>query len=95
MREISLTYFLSRKCFKIFLKVYNEDEYFYEKQNQYIMQGCISTCSSNTKDCLAERRQSVRETSSLLYNRMTDNIEYGREILKFNGEKKQGKERNK
>ena len=35
-----------------------------------------------TRDALAERLTSVRETSSLLYNKMMGNIEYGREILK-------------
>ena len=35
-----------------------------------------------TCDFLAERLQCVRETASLLYNRMIDNIEYGREKLK-------------
>ena len=32
-----------------------------------------------TRDALAERLQSVRETTSLLYNRMTENMGYGRE----------------
>ena len=33
------------------------------------------------KDALAERLQSVRETASLLHNKMIDNIEYERERL--------------
>ena len=35
-----------------------------------------------TRDALAERLQSVRETASLLYNRMMENMVYGRERLK-------------
>ena len=35
-----------------------------------------------TRDALAERLQSVRETDSLLYNRMMENMKYGRERLK-------------
>ena len=35
-----------------------------------------------TRDALAERLQSVRETASLLYNRMMENMEYGWERLK-------------
>ena len=34
------------------------------------------------RDALAERLQNVRESAFLLYNRMMDNIEYGRERLK-------------
>ena len=35
-----------------------------------------------TRDALAERLQGIRETASLLYNRMIENMEYGRERLK-------------
>ena len=42
----------------------------------------VSAPVAATRDALAERLQSVRETVSLLYNRMMDNIEYGRERLK-------------
>ena len=35
-----------------------------------------------TRDALAEILQSVRETASLLYNRMMENMEYGQERLK-------------
>ena len=35
-----------------------------------------------TRDTLAERLQSVRDTASLLYNRMMENIGYGQERLK-------------
>ena len=35
-----------------------------------------------TRDALAERLHSVRETASLLYNRMMENMKYGRERLK-------------
>ena len=39
----------------------------------------VSAPVAATRDALAERLQSVRETASLLYNRMMENIEYGRE----------------
>ena len=42
----------------------------------------VSAPVAATRDALAERLQSVRETASLLYNRMMDNIEYGWERLK-------------
>ena len=35
-----------------------------------------------TRDALAERLQSVRDTASLLYNRMMENMGYGQERLK-------------
>ena len=35
-----------------------------------------------TRDALAERLQSVRETASLLFNRMVEDMGYGRERLK-------------
>ena len=37
----------------------------------------VSAPVATTRDVLAERLQSVRETASLLYNRMMDNIGYG------------------
>ena len=42
----------------------------------------ISAPMAATRDALAERLQSVRETASLLYNRMMENMKYGRERLK-------------
>ena len=42
----------------------------------------ISATVAATRDSLAERLQSVRETASLLYNRMVDNIGYGWERMK-------------
>ena len=42
----------------------------------------VSAPVAATRDALAERLQSVRETVSLLYNRMMKNMEYGRERLK-------------
>ena len=45
-----------------------------------------------TRDALAERLQSVRETASLLYNRMMENMGYGRERLKDIVEKEAEKE---
>ena len=35
-----------------------------------------------TRDALAGRLQSVRETASLVYNRMMENMGYGKERLK-------------
>ena len=37
---------------------------------------------AETQDAFAERLQSVRETASLLYNRMKENMGYGHENLK-------------
>ena len=39
----------------------------------------VSAPVAATRDALAGRLQIVRETASLLYNRMMENIEYGRE----------------
>ena len=36
----------------------------------------VSAAVAATRDALAERLQSVRDTSSLLYNRMTENMGY-------------------
>ena len=42
----------------------------------------VSTPVTATRDALAEKLQSVRDTASLLYNRMMENMGYGRERLK-------------
>ena len=42
----------------------------------------ISAPVAATRDALTERLQSVRETASLLYNRMVENMGYGQETLK-------------
>ena len=42
----------------------------------------VSAPVTATRGVLAERLQSVRDTASLLYNRMMENIGYGRERLK-------------
>ena len=42
----------------------------------------VSAPVTATRDALAERLQSVSETTSLLYNRMMENMEYGHERLK-------------
>ena len=39
----------------------------------------VSASVAATRDALAERLQSVRETASLLYNRLMENMGYGRE----------------
>ena len=42
----------------------------------------VSAPVAATRDTLTERLQSVCETASLLYNKMMDNIGYGRQRLK-------------
>ena len=42
----------------------------------------VSAPVTATRDAVTERLQSVRETASLLYNRMMENMEYGRQRLK-------------
>ena len=42
----------------------------------------VSASVAAIRDALAERLQSVRETASLLYNRMVENVGYGQETLK-------------
>ena len=42
----------------------------------------VSAPVTATRDALAERLQGVRETASLLYNRMLENMGYGQEKLK-------------
>ena len=42
----------------------------------------VSAPVAATRDALTERLRSVRDTASLLYNRMMNNIGYGRETLK-------------
>ena len=55
----------------------------------------VSIPITATRDALAERLQSLRETVSSLYNRMMDDTEYGRERLKEIVRKKARKKRNK
>ena len=52
------------------------------------LQNAVSAPVAATRDALAERLQGIRETASLLYNRMIENMEYGRERLKNIVEKK-------
>ena len=42
----------------------------------------VSATVAATRDALAERLQSVHETTSLLYNKMVENMGYGQERLK-------------
>ena len=42
----------------------------------------VSAPVAASRDALAKRLQSVRDTASLLYNRMMNNIGYGQETLK-------------
>ena len=51
----------------------------------------VSASVAATRDALAERLQSVRETASLLYNRMVENMGYGKERLKDITEKEEKK----
>ena len=51
----------------------------------------VSTPVAATRDTLAERLQSIRETASLLYNRMVENMGYGKERLKDITEKEEKK----
>ena len=46
------------------------------------LENAVSAPVAATRDALAERQQSVRETASLLYNRMVENMGYGLERLK-------------
>ena len=52
----------------------------------------VSAPVAATRDALAERLQSLRETASLLYNRMMQDTGYGRERLKDIVEKEAGEE---
>ena len=45
------------------------------------LENAVSAPVAATRDALAERQQSVRETASLLYNRMVENMGYGQDIL--------------
>ena len=55
----------------------------------------VSAPVTATRDALAERLQSVRDTASLLYNRMMENMGYGRERLKDIVEKEAEEEEEK
>ena len=50
----------------------------------------VSAPLAATRDALAEKLHSVRETTSLLYNRMMENMEYRQERLKDIVEKEAG-----
>ena len=50
----------------------------------------VSAPVAATRDALTERLQSVSETTSLLYNRMVENMGYGQETLKDIIEKEAG-----
>ena len=52
----------------------------------------VSAPVTATRNALAERLQSVRETASLLYNRMMENMGYGQERLKDIVEKEAAEE---
>ena len=52
----------------------------------------VSAPVAATRYALAERLESVRETASLLYNRMAENMGYGQETLKDIIEKEAGEQ---
>ena len=52
-------------------------------RNQFTkLYNAVSAPVAATQDALAERLQSVRKTTSLLYNRMMENVGYEQERLK-------------
>ena len=67
---------MTRNFEKIFPKTYNKHDQLDEKSVN-------SAPLTATRDALAERLQGVRDTASLLYNRMMKNMGYGeQETLK-------------
>ena len=60
--------------------IYNKGwVHFWEIQFQNYAFSALVTA---TRDALAERLESIRGTASSLYNRMMENMEYGRQRLK-------------
>ena len=55
----------------------------------------VATPVTATRDALAERLESIRKTDSVLYKRMMENMEYGRQRLKDIVEKKMPKSNSK
>ena len=52
-------------------------------RNQFTkLYNAVSAPVAATQDALAERLQNVRKTTSLLYNRMMENVGYEQERLK-------------
>ena len=83
------------KIFRKFLKnILINDEHIFEKYNLYKLYKPVSAPVSATRDALAEMPQSLRDTASLLYNRMMENTGYGKERLK-DIEEKEAKEEEK
>ena len=56
------------------------------------LQNAVSAPVATIRDALAERLQGVRETATLLYKRMMENIGYGQDRLKDIMEKETEKE---
>ena len=70
-----------QNIWKRFLKnISIKDELIFEKF--YKLHNAVSAPVTATQDALVERLQGVRETAFLLYNRMMENMGYGRERLK-------------
>ena len=70
------------KVFKRFLKNVLIKNEFILRNKISKLYNPVSAPVAATRNALAERLQSVRETASLLYNRMMENMGYGRERLK-------------
>ena len=84
----------THKIFKKFLKnILIKDEFIFEKYNFKIIQRCISACGSNTR-CTCRKLRSVRDTASLLYNRMRRIGNMDRRDWKISWKKKQKKKSN-
>ena len=62
-------------------ETYNKMTSWVENQSTKLY-NAVSAPVAVTRDALAERLQSVRETASLMYNRMVENMGYGQERLK-------------
>ena len=75
---------LSQKCI---INMYN-----WIKNQISKIYNAVSAPVAISQDALSERLQSVRDTASLLYNRMMDNIRYGQNKLKNIVEKEAKKE---
>ena len=82
------SFFLSIKVFEIFPKnlcIINMTSWMGNHLAK--VYNAVSGPVAATRDAITERLQSVCETASILYNKMMENMEYGRQILKDIGEK--------
>ena len=65
----------------------NVDKIWYQIIVLLTIYNAVSAPVAAIREALTERLHSVRETASLLYNRMVDNMGYGQETLKDIAEK--------